>query len=92
MTDKKPNSLPRVASIDTPKLTEQQVADMLAESDLVTEFGHRTLINGEPMHARLNFLTSFVNYVLVAHIAHQAQAGPIADLIEFTERHEADPP
>lgn len=57
-------------------LTEQQVADFLSESGTLTEFGHRTLINGEPMQARLGFLTNFANAIRLAHPA--APVEPVA--------------
>lgn len=65
-------------------MIEQQVADLLFEGDVVTEFGHRALINGDAIYARLDLLTSLANKILAA--AHQV---PVAQ--EVTQKAAPDP-
>jgi hypothetical protein len=45
-------------------VTEQQVADLLFEGDIVTKLGYVALINGDTIYASLSLLTRFVNKVL----------------------------
>ena len=47
-----------------PTMTEQQVADMLRDPEILTELGHRALINGDPIDTDLPWLTRVVNRAL----------------------------
>ena len=42
-------------------MTEQQVADAIKEKHLVTDLGHRALINGDTINASLSLLTRLAN-------------------------------
>lgn len=58
---------------DAPDLSEQQVADMLRDPEILTDIGHRALINGDPIDAYLPWLTRVVNRALRSQ---PAQKGP----------------
>ena len=45
-----------------PTFTEQQLADLMCP-ELVTDFGQRTLINGDSIGVTLPWLTKFANFV-----------------------------
>lgn len=73
-------------------MTEQQVADAIKEKQLVTDLGHRALINGDTINASLSLLTRFANSLCTTteRAAAQAEQQDLIDAARYRWLRHAD--
>jgi hypothetical protein len=55
------------------KLQRHHIAQLLESSQLVTTPGHRALLDGDHIHADLDFLTRFANFVREVELLEPGQ-------------------
>lgn len=61
------------AALQPTAMSEQQVADMLRDPEILIDIGYRALLNGDPIDADLPWLTRVVNRALRSQPKGEAQ-------------------